>query len=332
MEVVRVTLADTAGEDKLCGHCRNPIGDDFVTCPFCQHELKTSCGRCGTLQQEGWTSCPKCGLTKDQANQESKCGGCEAEVHGDWGHCPYCMTPRVFISHDISHTTTQDTTVNTQGQASEHHSNHARPINSGHSESSRRKLRFDENGVFGMSIEMQELLLQMVADRAASDLHLKADQPPILRVAGRLIRTSLPELSAQDVLQLIASMLTPEQMETLQQSYELDCSYGIEGIGRFRVNLYKDKGNFAAALRAVAPRIPSLQELGLPDICKEIAQSPRGLVLITGPTGHGKSTTLASMIDWINDNRADHILTIEDPIEYIQPQQEIYCLATRAWQ
>jgi len=167
-----------------------------------------------------------------------------------------------------------------------------------------------------MSIEMQELL-QMVADRAASDLHLKTDQPPILRVAGRLIRTSLPALSADDVLQLIASMLTPEQMETLQQNYELDCSYGIEGLGRFRVNLYKDKGNFAAALRAVAPRIPNLQELGLPEICKEIAQSPRGLVLITGPTGHGKSTTLASMIDWINDNRADHILTIEDPIEYV---------------
>lgn len=167
-----------------------------------------------------------------------------------------------------------------------------------------------------MSIEMQELL-QMVADRAASDLHLKANQPPILRVAGRLIRTSLPELSAQEVLQLIASMLTSEQMETLQQDFELDCSYGIEGLGRFRVNLYKDKGNFAAALRAVAPRIPNLTELGLPDICKEIAQSPRGLVLITGPTGHGKSTTLASMIDWINDNRADHILTIEDPIEYV---------------
>ncbi|MDR3614884.1 MAG: ATPase, T2SS/T4P/T4SS family [Candidatus Obscuribacterales bacterium] len=114
-EVVRVTLADTAGEDKLCGHCRNPIGEDFVTCPFCQHALKTSCGRCGTLQQEGWTSCPKCGLTKEQANQESQCSGCEAEVHGDWGHCPYCMTPRVFISHDVSHTTTQDTTINSQG-------------------------------------------------------------------------------------------------------------------------------------------------------------------------------------------------------------------------
>ena len=114
-EVVRVTLADTAGEDKLCSHCRNPIGDDFVTCPFCQHSLKTSCGRCGTLQQDGWTSCPKCGLTRDQANQESRCSGCEAEVHGDWGHCPYCMTPRVFISHDVSHTTTQDTTINSQG-------------------------------------------------------------------------------------------------------------------------------------------------------------------------------------------------------------------------
>jgi type IV pilus assembly protein PilB len=95
-EVVRVTLADTAGEDKLCSRCRNPIGDDFVKCPFCQHELKTSCSRCGTLQQEGWASCPKCGLTKDEANRESLCLCCEAEVPGEWSTCPYCMTPRHY--------------------------------------------------------------------------------------------------------------------------------------------------------------------------------------------------------------------------------------------
>ena len=167
-----------------------------------------------------------------------------------------------------------------------------------------------------MQLEMQELL-QLVFDRAASDLHLKADQPPILRIAGKLIRSNLPALSAGDIQRLVFSMLTSEQRKTLEQTYELDCSFGIDGIGRFRVNVYRDRGNYSAALRIVSSRIPSLEELGLPATLKEIAQKPRGLVLITGPTGHGKSTTLASMIDWINENRAEHILTIEDPIEFL---------------
>ncbi len=99
-EVIRVTLADTAGEDKLCSRCRNPIGDDFVKCPFCQHDLKISCSRCGTLQQDGWASCPKCGLTKDEANRESVCRGCEAEIHGDWVTCPYCLTARQYANRE----------------------------------------------------------------------------------------------------------------------------------------------------------------------------------------------------------------------------------------
>lgn len=93
-EVIRVTLADTGGDDKLCTKCRNPIGDDFIKCPFCQHELKVSCTRCGTLQQEGWTSCPKCGLTQAEAAQESICTGCEADISGEWVTCPYCQTAR----------------------------------------------------------------------------------------------------------------------------------------------------------------------------------------------------------------------------------------------
>jgi type IV pilus assembly protein PilB len=101
-EVVRVTLADNAGEDKLCSKCRNPIGDDFVKCPFCQHDLKTSCPRCGTLQQEGWSSCPKCGLTMEELNLESSCAGCEADVFGDWVNCPYCMTPRRNATTELS--------------------------------------------------------------------------------------------------------------------------------------------------------------------------------------------------------------------------------------
>ena len=165
-------------------------------------------------------------------------------------------------------------------------------------------------------LEIQELL-QLVFDRAASDLHLKAGQPPIIRVAGKLIKSTLPPLKKDEVQRLIFSIITSEQRKQLEQTYELDCSFGLDGIGRFRVNVYKDRGSYAAALRVVASRIPSLDELNLPPIVKEITQKPRGLILITGATGQGKSTTLASMIDWINENRSEHILTIEDPIEFI---------------
>ncbi|MBI2811496.1 MAG: type IV pilus twitching motility protein PilT [Candidatus Melainabacteria bacterium] len=165
-------------------------------------------------------------------------------------------------------------------------------------------------------LEIQELL-QLVFDRAASDLHLKAGQPPIIRVAGKLIKSTLAPLSKDEVQRLIFSIITSEQRKQLEQTYELDCSFGLDGIGRFRVNVYKDRGSYAAALRVVASRIPSMDELNLPPIVKEITQKPRGLILITGATGQGKSTTLASMIDWINENRSEHILTIEDPIEFI---------------
>lgn len=165
-------------------------------------------------------------------------------------------------------------------------------------------------------LEIQELL-QLVFDRAASDLHIKAGQPPIIRVAGKLIKSTLPPLTKDEVQRLIFSIITSEQRKQLEQTYELDCSFGLDGIGRFRVNVYKDRGSYAAALRVVASRIPSLDDLNLPPIVKEITQKPRGLILITGATGQGKSTTLASMIDWINENRSEHILTIEDPIEFI---------------
>ena len=167
-----------------------------------------------------------------------------------------------------------------------------------------------------MSIEMQELL-QLVVDRTASDLHLKANEPPIIRVAGKLIRTSLPELTPEDVQRLVFSCLTEDQRKFAEANLELDCGFGVDGLGRFRVNVYKDRGSYAAALRVVLSRIPSIDELGLLPICKEIIQKPRGLVLVTGPTGSGKSTTLASMINSINETESKHILTIEDPIEFM---------------
>ncbi|MCA0314939.1 MAG: type IV pilus twitching motility protein PilT [Candidatus Melainabacteria bacterium] len=167
-----------------------------------------------------------------------------------------------------------------------------------------------------MSVEMQELL-QLVVDRAASDLHLKAGEPPILRAAGKLTRISLPTLSADDTKRLIFSCLSPEQIKHAEQNLELDCGFGIEGLGRFRVNVYRDRGSWAAALRVVLSRMPSLDELGLPPVCKELLTKPRGLILVTGPTGSGKSTTLAAMINAINEKQDKHILTVEDPIEFL---------------
>ncbi|MBX9941093.1 MAG: type IV pilus twitching motility protein PilT [Candidatus Obscuribacterales bacterium] len=167
-----------------------------------------------------------------------------------------------------------------------------------------------------MSVEMQELL-QLVVDRAASDLHLKAGEPPILRAAGKLTRISLPTLSADDTKRLIFSCLSPDQIKHAEQNLELDCGFGIEGLGRFRVNVYRDRGSWAAALRVVLSRMPSLDELGLPPVCKELLTKPRGLILVTGPTGSGKSTTLAAMINAINEKQDKHILTVEDPIEFL---------------
>ena len=117
-------------------------------------------------------------------------------------------------------------------------------------------------------------------------------------------------------------MLSNEQRRTLEQNWELDFSYGIEGLSRFRVNFYKDKGNYAAAFRTITSIVPSFDKLGLPEVVRKTADKPRGLILVTGPTGSGKSTTLAAMIDYINSNRAEHILTIEDPIEFVHTSKQ----------
>ncbi|EKE04154.1 MAG: hypothetical protein ACD_20C00100G0003 [uncultured bacterium] len=164
-------------------------------------------------------------------------------------------------------------------------------------------------------------LLRVVFQKGGSDLHLSVGLPPIIRIDGKLIRTDHPPLTKEEVNRLIFGMLTNEQRRNLEQTWELDCSYGVQDIGRFRVNIYKEKGNYGAALRSIATNVPSFEDLGLPDIVREAAERPRGLILVTGPTGSGKSTTLASMIDYINCNRSEHIITIEDPIEYIHPSK-----------
>lgn len=165
-------------------------------------------------------------------------------------------------------------------------------------------------------------LIELVVEKKASDLHISVGLPPVIRVDGKLVQTDYESLTAEDTKALIYSILTLSQRKTLEQKLELDCSYGVEGLGRFRVNVYKDKNGFAAALRTISTKIPTFEELQLPKVCQQIASKPRGLVLVTGPTGSGKSTTLASMIGWINENRSDHILTIEDPIEYIHKSKK----------
>jgi twitching motility protein PilT len=168
-----------------------------------------------------------------------------------------------------------------------------------------------------MPIEIQEIL-QLVVDKGASDLHLKVGLPPMIRISGKLIASEFDPVSKEDIQRMVFSMLTGDQRKQLENTYELDCSYGVSGLGRFRVNVYKDRGSYAVAMRTIPFQVPLLEDLELPAVIqKDLVHKPRGLVLVTGPTGSGKSSTLAAMINYINENRSEHILTIEDPIEFL---------------
>ncbi len=160
-------------------------------------------------------------------------------------------------------------------------------------------------------------LLRETTEARASDLHLTAGVKPMMRVWGRLLPLERHDvLSPQDTLHLGLSVLTPFQRQKFEERSDFDLSYAVAGLGRFRINLYRQRGALAIAVRVIPPVIPSLQELHLPSLLRDLTYLPRGLVLITGPSGHGKSTTLASMIDLINAEQSVHIVTIEDPIEY----------------
>ena len=165
-------------------------------------------------------------------------------------------------------------------------------------------------------MDISELLEKLVKE-GGSDLHISSNLPPAIRIDGKLKRMDYPPLAPDDVENLLFPMSSNEQRRRLEQEWELDFSYGIEGLSRFRVNFYKDKGNYAAAFRTITSKVPTFDQLGLPEIVRTTAEKPRGLILVTGPTGSGKSTTLAAMIDYINSTRAEHILTIEDPIEFV---------------
>lgn len=162
-----------------------------------------------------------------------------------------------------------------------------------------------------------EDLLKELVEKGGSDLHISNKLPPIARIDGKLVRLDYDPLTPEGVEALLFPMMSNEQRRHLEQEWELDFSYGVEDIGRFRVNFYKDKGCYAAAFRTIATKAPTLEDMGMPPIVTTIAEKPRGLVLVTGPTGSGKSTTLAAMIDYINRTRAEHILTIEDPVEFV---------------
>jgi twitching motility protein PilT len=163
---------------------------------------------------------------------------------------------------------------------------------------------------------IEDLMIELVKS-GGSDLHLAAGQPPYGRFNGKL-RPIVQDgvLSEEACNRLIFSLLNNSQRKHLEQNWDLDCSYGLKDVARFRVNVYRQRGTYAACLRALGNEIPALEKLGMPPIVEEISRRPKGLILVTGPTGSGKTTTLASLLDHINHTRSEHILTIEDPIEF----------------
>jgi twitching motility protein PilT len=167
---------------------------------------------------------------------------------------------------------------------------------------------------------MHQLLKAMI-EKGASDLHLTTGTPPQLRIDGKLHALKMPPLSPQDTKQLCYSVLTDAQKHRFEEGNELDLSFSVQRLSRFRGNVFVQRGNVAGAFRAVPFKILTFEELGLPPIVADLAKRPRGLVLVTGPTGSGKSTTLASIINKINEDRHEHIITVEDPIEYLHPHK-----------
>jgi twitching motility protein PilT len=170
-----------------------------------------------------------------------------------------------------------------------------------------------------------EELLRVAVDRKASDLHLKVGNFPHLRVDGVLTPLdNLPRLTQELVLDMAFSMMSNRQKAKFKETSEMDLAHGIAGLGRFRVNVFQQRGNVGMVLRVVPTKIRSLEELNMPGVITSICEERRGLVLVTGTTGSGKSTTLASMIDRINSSRADHIITVEDPIEYLHRDKKSF--------
>ena len=162
-----------------------------------------------------------------------------------------------------------------------------------------------------------EDLLRFATEQGASDVHLTVGLPPVLRIHRELVFLEEDALTPEDTAEMIFSIMTDKQRELFKKNLEYDFSYAIPGVARFRVNAFYQRGSIAAAFRRIPFEIPPLDSLGVPEVAHQIIQHERGFVLVTGPTGHGKSTTLAAMIDEINANKSVHIITVEDPIEYL---------------
>ena len=176
-------------------------------------------------------------------------------------------------------------------------------------------------------ITMEELLALLVR-QGGSDLHISVGTPPRIRIDGELLPVEYPPLTPDESRRLATSVLTSDQIAKLDRDLELDCSFGLEGSGRFRANVFYQRGSVGAVMRAIPHEVPDFDRLGLPkSVCEKICNTHSGLVLVTGVTGSGKSTTLAAMIDYINKNQNGHIVTIEDPVEFTHRHQR--CLVTQ---
>jgi twitching motility protein PilT len=167
-----------------------------------------------------------------------------------------------------------------------------------------------------MEIDFADVMLETMR-QGASDLHLTAGSPPLIRIRGMLQPLDTPKLTPQAVREIVYSILTDDQRKRLENDWQIDFAYSLPGAARFRVNAYFQRASIGAAFRLIPSEMPHLDSLGLPPVLREFTRKPRGFVLVTGPTGSGKSTTLAAMLDVINEERHEHIMTIEDPIEFL---------------
>ena len=177
-----------------------------------------------------------------------------------------------------------------------------------------------------MAVTMHQLLKTLV-DQGGSDLHVTTNSPPQIRIDGKMVPLQLPPMTAAETKQLIYGVLTESQKHRLEEALEVDFSFGVKGLARFRANVFFQRGAVAGAFRTIPWEMRNFKELGLPDVVSDLCERPRGLILVTGPTGSGKTTTLAAMLDKINSERHEHMVTIEDPIEYLHAHKK--CLVNQ---
>jgi twitching motility protein PilT len=177
-----------------------------------------------------------------------------------------------------------------------------------------------------MAVTMHQLLKTLV-DQGGTDLHITTNSPPQIRIDGKMVPLQLPPMTAAETKQIIYSVLTDNQKHRLEETLEVDFSFGVKGLARFRANVFFQRGAIAGAFRTIPWEMRSFKDLGLPDVVAGLCDKPRGLILVTGPTGSGKTTTLAAMLDKVNNERHEHMVTIEDPIEYLHSHKK--CLVNQ---